>query len=157
MRRSHALALAPAAGGRGRRGRPRDVRLLAATLSALALAVALAGCTAQGGRDPFAYAKKPLYTGHFDLASMPVEGDTQQFFVDDGSLTKFRIRVFVNATEGGGRVDVFGPSGQLVVSSSATSDQTIPVDLGAWTVKVYRQPGEGGAAAGSVELLVTRS
>lgn len=115
-------------------------------------ALLLAGCSVRGA-DPFAYTRKPLYTGHFDLAEMPAGGDGQTFRVDDGSIAFERVQVWINATAGGARVTVTDPSGRVQVDTTQAMDQRFSLELGAWQVRVEAQPG----SAGSVELLVTRA
>lgn len=107
----------------------------AAPFALLAAALVLAGCTVQGSQDPFAYTRKPLYTGGFDLARMAGE-ETQEFRVQDGSIGTLRLFVWVNATAGGARVDVADPSGRTVLSTTETSESKAGLNLGAWKVKV---------------------
>lgn len=123
-----------------------------AALLVLVAALLLAGCTAKG-EDPFAYTKKPLYTGGFDLARLAGETDQQQFRVGDGSIAAIRIQVWVNATAGGAQVQILDPSGRAAVTTTESVDKTVPVNLGAWTVVVDGEP----AAAGHVGILVTRA
>ena len=116
-------------------------------------AVVLAGCSANA-QDPFAYTKKPLYTGHFELD--PLTGgktDGQQFRVEDGSIAQVYVQVWVNATEGGARVDVIDPSGRTVMSTTSTTEMGFPLTLGVWKVVVTP---EGDAPKGHVGVLVTR-
>lgn len=120
-------------------------------------ALVLAGCAAKGQQDPFAYTRKPLYTGHFDLD--PLAGgkvDSQQFRVEDGSIAEIRVQVWVNATAGGALVEILDPSGRTVVSTTTHAEQRFPLNLGIWTVKVRGQPDEAGQVAGGVGILVTR-
>ena len=123
------------------------------TLAFLVLAALfLAGCSARGANDPFAYMRKPLYTGHFDLDQVPAAGDGQTFRVDDGSISFVRVQAWINATAGGGRVTVTDPSGYVRVDTTQDVDQRFAMELGAWQVHVEAQPG----SAGSVEFFVTR-
>lgn len=119
-------------------------------------ALALAGCAANA-QDPFAYAKKPLYTGHFDLE--PLAGgktDSQQFRVEDGSIGHVNVRIWVNATAGAAKVDVIDPSGRTVLSTTTDAERSFPLNLGVWTVVVSGAPAEEGGLAGGVGVLVTR-
>ena len=119
-------------------------------------ALLLAGCAANA-QDPFAYAKKPLYTGHFELE--PLAGgktDSQQFRVEDGSIGYVNVRIWVNNTAGDSNVDVIDPSGKTVLSTTSHAEQAFPLNLGIWTVVVSGTPDESGALAGGVGVLVTR-
>lgn len=118
--------------------------------------VALAGCTAKGADDPFAYTKKPLYTGHFDLAAVGADGATQEFRVQDGSIASVRVLVWVNATLGGARVEITDPHGSTVISTTQTTDQAAPLKLGAWRVTVTGLPEGETLPEGSVGILVVR-
>lgn len=117
----------------------------------LLAALLLAGCTAQG-EDPFAYTRKPLYTGGFDLAKLDGGEETQQFRVGDGSIGAIRLQIWVNATEGGATVTILDPSGRVVLTTDSTRETSVPVNLGAWTVKIQGQPN----SSGHVGILVTR-
>lgn len=120
-------------------------------LVALACALLAAGCTANG-QDPYAYAKKPLYTGGFNLAKVGPDGDSQEFRVQDGSIASVRVQVWVNATKGGATVDVLDPSGRTLMSVTETTDRAFPLNLGAWKVRVKADEG----SEGHVGILVTR-
>lgn len=132
------------------------MRLLALLLVVLALV--LAGCSAQGRQDPFAYAKKPLYSSHFDLD--PLVGgktDGQEFRVEDGSIAAVRVQVWVNATAGGANVEIKDPSGRVVMTTSGPhADQSFPLNLGIWTVTVVGVPDAEGKLSGGVGVHVTR-
>lgn len=120
------------------------------------LAVALSGCAANA-QDPFAYTKKPLYTGYFDLD--PLAGgttDAQEFRVEDGSIGRVHVQVWVNATAGAGKVDVYDPSGRLVLTSEGQAEQGFPLNLGVWRVVVSGTPDGEGKLEGHVGVLVTR-
>jgi len=119
-------------------------------LLAVLVVAAMAGCSARGAPDYFAYTKKPIYVGSFDLAH---GADRQNFYVEDGSIGQLRAQVWINATAGGARVDVVGSSGATVWSTSASGSQALRVDLGQWTVTVT--PTDG--AAGEVEIVVVRA
>lgn len=119
----------------------------------LVLALLFAGCTAKGEDDPFAYTRKPLYTGGFDLERIAGQSDQQQFRVGDGSIAALKVQVWVNATAGGGEVQLLDPSGRVVLTTTQTTEQRVPVNLGAWTVNVKGQP----ASTGHVSVLVTRA
>lgn len=118
----------------------------------LLAALVLAGCGARGD-DPFAYTKKPLYTGGFDLARMAGGSDAQEFRVTDGSIGGIRLQVWVNATAGGATVTIRDPGGRTALATSQTESQTVALDLGAWTVDVASAPD----SAGRVHILVTRA
>lgn len=122
------------------------------TLVALLVVLALAGCTAKSQEDPFAYTKKPLYTGGFDLEDISGT-DQQQFRVEDGSIAVVNVQVWVNATAGGATVEVIDPSGRTMMSTTQTTEQGFPLKLGVWTVKVTPS---GEDAAGHVGILATR-
>ncbi len=119
-------------------------------------AVALAGCSANA-EDPFAYAKKPLYTGHFELEPL-AEGkvDSQQFRVEDGSIAQVRVQVWVNNTAGDAKVEVVDPSGRTVLTTTTTTDQSFPLNLGVWKVLVSGTPDGEDGLKGNVGILVTR-
>lgn len=121
-------------------------------LALLLAATLMAGCTASGELDPLAYTKKPLYTGGFDLARIAGGTDSQEFRVTDGSIAAIIIQVWVNATEGGGRVQIADPSGKVVVDTTGVADERVPLNLGVWTVTVDGEP----ASAGRVHILATR-
>jgi hypothetical protein len=122
----------------------------------LLAAVVLAGCSANA-QDPFAYAKKPLYTGHFELDPL-VDGktDSQEFRVEDGSIGYVRVQVWVNDTAGDATVEVLDPSGRAVLTTSANADQSFPLNLGVWKVVVRGAPDAEGKLSGNVGVLVTR-
>ena len=122
------------------------------SLVALLVVAALAGCTAEGTHDPFAYMKKPLYTGGFDLEDIGTS-DQQEFRVEDGSILQVYTQVWVNATMGGALVEVSDPSGRVVLSTTQHAENGLPMTLGVWTVKVTPDSAE---AAGHVGVLVTR-
>lgn len=122
------------------------------SLVALLCVAALAGCTAKGTHDPFAYMKKPLYTGGFDLEAI-VASDQQEFRVEDGSILQVYAQVWVNATAGGARVEISDPSGRVLLSTAQDAEQGFPMTLGVWTVKVTPTSED---AAGHVGVLVTR-
>ena len=134
-----------------RRERSR-MRVLA---TALVAALVLAGCAARGGgeNDPWAYTRKPLYAGGFDLARIAGETDSQVFRVTDGSIAAIRVLVWVNATAGGGTVRLFDPSGNLVLTTSETVERQYGLQLGEWRVEVDAQP----ASAGRVHILSVRA
>lgn len=120
-------------------------------------ALLLAGCAANAQQDPFAYAKKPLYTGHFDLE--PLAGgkvDSQQFRVEDGSIGFVNVRIWVNNTAGDAKVEIVDPSGRTVLTTTQHAEQAFPLNLGIWKVVVTGTPDESGALAGGVGVLVTR-
>lgn len=118
----------------------------------LVLVALVAGCTATGEQDPFAYTKKPLYTGGFKLEQLGAETATQEFRVTDGSIATIRMLVWVNATAGGGTVSITDPSGKSVLTTSDTTERSVPLNLGAWKVAVTGEEG----AAGIVHVLVVR-
>lgn len=125
--------------------------MLRAPLAA-ALLVLLAGCAAEGGEDPFAYMRKPLYAGGFDLARLGDNAQTQEFRVTDGSIGQIRVQVWINATSGGASVTLRDPSGDLRMATDTTKEQRFPLDLGRWTVEVDGQAGSSGL----VHVLATR-
>lgn len=118
----------------------------------LALAVVLAGCAASGGDDPFAYTRKPLYAGGFDLARVAGASDAQEFRVTDGSIAAIELRVWINATTGGARVLIADPSGYQAMYAQQTGLVTSGLQLGVWTVRVEADEG----SAGIVHVLATR-
>lgn len=125
----------------------------ALTLLTLA-ALFAAGCSARGDDDPFAYIRKPLYTGSFDLEHLG-ENHTasQRFWVTDGSIGSIKVQVWVNATAGAAVVKVMDPDGNVALSSDESTSSRFPLALGDWTVVV-----EGTQdAKGNVGVLVTRS
>lgn len=130
----------------------RRSRMHRIAILALVAAVALAGCSAEGGQDPYAYTKKELYSGGFDLARIAGQTDSQQFRVTDGSIAAIRAMVWVNATAGGATVTMRDPGGDVALATDATSERSFPLELGAWTVEVAGQPG----SAGRVHILVVR-
>ena len=122
------------------------------TLLLVVAALVLAGCAARGNEDPFAYMRKPLYAGHFDLADAQGTTATNKFWVDDGSIAQIRIQVWVNNTAGDARVVIKDPSNFTVLDTTSSVEQRFGLDLGAWTVTVEGSP----EAAGNVGVLVTR-
>lgn len=121
-------------------------------LVALAAALVLAGCSAKG-EDPFAYTRKPLYTGGFDLEDLRDKTDLQTWRVEDGSITAMKVQVWVNATAGHAEVRILDPSGRDAFVTTENGERTFPLHLGQWRVHV-----KGDAeAAGHVGILVTRS
>lgn len=128
------------------------MRLVAVLLT---LAVALAGCSAKG-EDPLAYTKKPLYGGVFDLGELGNGTDQQQFRVQDGSIGMIKVNVWINATAGGARVNVYDPSGRMVLTTTETTERAFPLNLGQWRVEVLGMPDETGASAGHANIIVTR-
>lgn len=120
-------------------------------LVALACALLAAGCTANG-QDPYAYAKKPLYTGGFNLERVGPEGDSQEFRVQDGSIASIRVQVWFNGTAGDATVEVSDPSGRVVLTTTETADRSFPLNLGAWRVSVKASEG----STGHIGVLVTR-
>lgn len=123
---------------------------LALALTVVALLVA--GCAARG-EDPFAYTKKPLYTGGFDLARLTSEGQVDQFRVTDGSIGQIHVQVWINETAGGATIVVQDPSGRTMLTTSEDADQRFALALGEWRVKVTPQEG----SAGIVHVLATRN
>lgn len=121
-------------------------------LCAVALVAAFAGCSARGDPDPFAYMRKPLYVGGFDLAKVRGVEDDQQFWVTDGSIAQVRVLVWVNATAGGATVVVEDPAGNVAMRTTQTTEGSFRLDLGAWTVRVLGTPD----AAGDVAVLAVR-
>lgn len=115
--------------------------------------VLVAGCTATGQDDPFAYTKKPLYAGGFNLEKLGNGTDTQEFRVQDGSIASIRMLVWVNATYGGATVTITDPSGRTVLTTSDTTERSSPLNLGAWKVNVTGREGSGGM----VHVLVVRA
>lgn len=126
----------------------RPMRLL---VLALVPMLALSGCIAKAKQDPFAYTRKPLYTGWFELDGMTAP-DEQQFRVEDGSIGQVHVQVWVNATAGGALVEVIDPSGQTRMSVTDDAALGFPLSLGVWHVRVTPE----GAAAGDASILVTR-
>ncbi|HET6405727.1 MAG TPA: hypothetical protein VFH78_13880 [Candidatus Thermoplasmatota archaeon] len=119
------------------------------------VAVLLAGCSARGSNpenDPWAYTKKPLYAGGFDLARVAGETDSQVFRVTDGSIAAIRVMVWINATAGGATVRVFDPSGNNVLTTSETIERQYGLQLGEWRVEVDGQP----ESAGIIHILAVR-
>ncbi|HUR67991.1 MAG TPA: hypothetical protein VM370_02005 [Candidatus Thermoplasmatota archaeon] len=115
-------------------------------------ALLLAGCSAQGQTDPFAYTKKPLYAGGFDLAKLDGASERQEFRVSDGSIPAVQLNVWINATAGGASVIIRDPAGHVALETSETTSRAVGLNLGAWTVDVQGQP----ASAGIVHVLATR-
>ena len=124
----------------------RGTRLLA-----VALVLTMAGCFAKANQDPFAYTRKPLYTGGFDLDGLAAT-DEQQFRVEDGSISEVHVQVWVNATTGSARVEVEDPSGQVYMNTTQSGEMGFPLRLGVWHVRVTPE----GEATGHVAVLVTR-
>ena len=120
-------------------------------LLALAVMLTMAGCIAKANHDPYAYTRKPLYTGGFDLDGRTA-ADEQQFRVEDGSIARVRAQVWVNATAGGALVEITDPSGRTVMSVTDDGEMGFPLHLGVWTVRVTPQ----GESTGHVSVLVTR-
>lgn len=118
----------------------------------LVLVALVAGCTATGQDDPFAYTKKPLYAGGFNLAKLGSATDTQEFRVQDGSIASLRILVWVNATSGGATVTITDPSGRTILNTTDSTERASPLNLGAWKVQVTGREG----SAGTVHILVVR-
>lgn len=132
---------------------PREPTRMRTTLVALLAILMLAGCTAEGGQDPWAYTKKPLYAGGFDLARISGTTDAQEFRVTDGSIAAIRVLVWINATAGGATVRVFDPSGHTLFTTSETGERHYGLELGAWRVEV-----DGHAeSAGRVHVLAVRA
>lgn len=121
-------------------------------VAAILLAAGLAGCAARGNEDPFAYMRKPLYAGGFDLSKTVDEPKTDTFWVRDGSIAKVNVQVWVNATAGDARVLVRDPSGNVAIDTTSTTSGSFALNLGAWTVTVEGSEG----AAGNVGVLATR-
>ncbi|GEM_PF-5604643 len=117
------------------------------------VAVVLAGCGAKASRDDlFGYMKKPLFASGFPLEDARAAPQSQQFFVEDGSMAGVIIYVWVNATAGSATVQVYNAHGDEVVHTTQTTSASLPLDLGAWKIVVSGTPD----AAGRVDLLVTR-
>lgn len=121
-------------------------------LALLVPALVLAGCTASGGADPFAYTRKPLYAGGFDLAELGDGDESQTFRVSDGSIASIRMLVWVNATAGGATVTIADPAGKTAMTTSGTAERSVPLNLGAWTATIQGQAGSEGL----VHILVVR-
>lgn len=124
----------------------------ALTLLTLA-ALFAAGCSARGDDDPFAYIRKPLYTGSFDLEQLG-ENHTasQRFWVTDGSIGAIKVQVWVNATAGAAVVKVLDPDGNVAMATDEARSDQFPLALGDWSVVV-----EGTQdAKGMVGVFVTR-
>lgn len=123
-------------------------------LLVLVLAVALAGCSARANRDDFfGYMKKPLFASGFNLEDARYAPQSQQFFVEDGSIGKIQIQIWVNATAGSGTVHVYDPHGSEIQQTSQSTTLTLPLELGAWKITVTGTPD----AAGRADVLVTRA
>lgn len=122
-----------------------------ARLLVLALLLPMAGCIAKANHDPFAYTRKPLYTGGFELDGL-AGTDEQEFRVEDGSISRVHVRVWVNATAGGARVEIVDPSGRVVMQATDDAQAAFPLELGVWRVRVTPE----GEAAGHVSVLATR-
>lgn len=119
----------------------------------VAVAVLAAGCTAAGGDDPWAYMKKPLYASGFQLDRIAGSEDTQQFRVTDGSIASIRMKVWINATQGGGTLTISDPGGRVVLQTSETTERETPLNLGQWMIKAEGLPD----SAGTIHVLVTRN
>ena len=126
----------------------RNARLLVVPLVVM---LAMAGCIAKAKQDPFAYTRKPLYTGTFELDGLNAT-DGQQFRVEDGSIGQIHVQVWVNATAGGATVEIVDPSGQARMRVTDDAAQGFPLNLGVWSVRVTPD----GEASGDVSILVTR-
>lgn len=113
----------------------------------------MAGCSAKGAQDPFAYTRKDLAHTSFDLALTQNKTDEQQFRVEDGSIATIQLRVWVNATAGHATVDIYGPSGKKALSTSETTSATVPIDLGVWRIVVTGTSD----AAGDASIVATRA
>lgn len=120
----------------------------------LVAATLLAGCTASGdAQDPWAYTRRELYSGGFDLERVAAGGsDGQVFRVTDGSIGQIRHLVWVNATAGTATVSILDPSGRTILTTSETAERFSGLALGEWSVRVEAPPG----AAGRVHILVVR-
>lgn len=125
---------------------------LAPILVACVLAIG-SGCVAKAGQDPFAYTKKPIYAGGFDLDDLQGP-DHQEFRVEDGSIGAVRVHVWVNATAGGARADIQDPSGRTVLSTMEEAQEDLPLKLGVWRVTVTPSPDV--PSAGHVGVLALR-
>lgn len=122
-------------------------------LGFVVIALLLGGCAASGGEDPFAYTRKPLYAGGFDLARIGPEPDSQEFRVTDGSIAEIRLDTWINATAGGGHVVIVDPSGSIVLDTREPATLGVGLALGVWTVHVEADPD----STGIVHILATRA
>lgn len=125
------------------------------TFALLCTAVLLAGCASSGAgesSDPWAYTRKPLYAGGFDLAKLAGTNETQQFQVTDGSIGAIQAHVWINATQGGATVTLRDPSGKAVLTTTQTTQEQFGLNLGRWTATVEGLPG----SSGSVHVIVVR-
>jgi hypothetical protein len=121
---------------------------------ALVAAVLLAGCGARANRDQFfGYMKKPIYASGFALEDARATPQTQQFFVEDGSIGKVSVQVWVNATAGTATVQIVNAHGDTIVNTASSTTVSVPVDLGAWKITVSGSPD----AAGRADVLVKRA
>lgn len=136
----------------GPHDKPAPVKRTALLLVAATL---LAGCTASGGEDPWAYTKRELYSGGFDLTKVSArEGstDNQEFRVTDGSIGAIRLLVWVNNTAGTPTITINDPSGRTILQTSQTTERQTSLALGAWTVRIDSPPG----TEGRIHILVVR-
>ena len=132
------------------------MRMRALASIALVAATFLAGCSTRGedeSSDPWAYTRKPLYTGGFDLAELAGANETQSFRVTDGSIGAIRAQVWINATAGGATVTLRDPSGRAILTTTETTDQRFGLNLGQWSVAIEGLPDSSGL----VHVLVTRA
>lgn len=120
---------------------------------ALAAATLVAGCAARGDVDPFAYMKKPLYNGAFDLADVAGGNVTHQFWVTDGSIAEIHARLSVEAAAGSARMILRDPSGAVAIDTAVDVDKRLALDLGAWSITIEASPDARGDAA----ALITRA
>lgn len=120
----------------------------------LLASVLLAGCVARGEKqDPFAYTKKPLYVGHFDLVELKNGTAAQEFRVEDGSIAAVHLRAWINLTSGASaRLDVVDSSGRPVWATMSTGEATAATNLGTWSVNLSAPPG----TAGTVDVVAAR-
>ncbi|MEA3201131.1 MAG: hypothetical protein QOE90_2559 [Thermoplasmata archaeon] len=119
----------------------------------LVVAVALAGCSARANKDAlFGYMKKPVFASSFPLADARAVPQSQQFFVEDGSIASLQIQVWVNATAGGATVSIVDAHGDEVLRTTQSTTVAAPLDLGAWKVTVAGTRD----ATGQVDILVMR-
>ena len=120
---------------------------------AILIVAMLAGCSAKGSKDDFfGYMKKPLYASSFNLERTRAAPQSEQFFVEDGSIGTISIQIWVNATAGAGTVQVYDPTGAEVIHTMQSMKQPFSLSLGAWKIVVTASPD----AVGKVDALVTR-
>lgn len=131
---------------------PRAPSRMRTAFALLALAALVAGCTASGETDPWAYTKKPLYASGFQLDRIAGGEDAQQFQVTDGSIASIRMQVWINATQGGGTLTIRDPGGRVVLETTETTERQTTLNLGQWTIHAAGLPG----SAGTIHVLVTR-